>query len=92
MPYKFDGKAPTIGQGTYVSDIAWVIGDVVIGENCYIGHGVILRADYGRIVIGDGPYMRPAETERPPRHYEIAAAFLLFDEKVTAVCNPWAAS
>ena len=54
MLYKFDGKAPAIGQGTYVSDIARAIGDVVIGENCYIGHGVILRADYGRIVIGDG--------------------------------------
>jgi len=32
MLYKFDGKAPTIGQGTYVSDIARVIGDVVIGR------------------------------------------------------------
>jgi len=54
MLYKFDGKAPTIGQGTYVSDIARVIGDVVIGSNCYIGHGAILRGDYGRIEIGDG--------------------------------------
>jgi carbonic anhydrase/acetyltransferase-like protein (isoleucine patch superfamily) len=27
---------------------------VVIGENCYIGHGAILRGDYGRIEIGNG--------------------------------------
>jgi carbonic anhydrase/acetyltransferase-like protein (isoleucine patch superfamily) len=54
MLYKFDGKQPTVGQDTYVSDLARVIGDVVIGAQCYIGHGAILRGDYGRIEIGDG--------------------------------------
>lgn len=54
MIYKFDGKQPVVGKNTYVSDIARVIGDVVIGESCYIGHGAILRGDYGKIVIGDG--------------------------------------
>lgn len=54
MLYKFDGKQPVVGKGSYVSEIARVIGDVVIGENCYIGHGAILRGDYGRIEIGDG--------------------------------------
>ena len=54
MLYKFDGKQPTVGKDTYVSDLARVIGNVVIGNNCYIGHGAILRGDYGRIEIGDG--------------------------------------
>jgi len=54
MLYKFGGKQPTVGKDTYVSDIARVIGDVVIGRDCYIGHGAILRGDYGRIEIGDG--------------------------------------
>jgi carbonic anhydrase/acetyltransferase-like protein (isoleucine patch superfamily) len=54
MLYKFDGKQPSVGKGTYISHLAEVIGDVVIGDNCYIGHGVILRGDYGRIEIGDG--------------------------------------
>lgn len=54
MLYKFDGKRPTVGKDTYVSDLATVIGDVVIADNCYIGHGAILRGDYGRIEIGDG--------------------------------------
>jgi carbonic anhydrase/acetyltransferase-like protein (isoleucine patch superfamily) len=54
MLYKFDGKQPKVGKETYVSDLAMVIGDVVIGNNCYIGHGAILRGDYGRIEIGDG--------------------------------------
>jgi len=50
MLYKFDGRQPRIGEGTYVSELASVIGDVVIGDNCYIGHGAILRGDYGSIV------------------------------------------
>jgi carbonic anhydrase/acetyltransferase-like protein (isoleucine patch superfamily) len=54
MLYKFDGKQPVVGKNSYISDIARVIGDVVIGDNCYIGHGAILRGDYGRIEIGDG--------------------------------------
>ncbi|MBI9089611.1 MAG: gamma carbonic anhydrase family protein [Desulfobacterium sp.] len=54
MLYHFDGKTPSVGRGSYVSDLARVIGDVEIGDNCYIGHGAIIRGDYGRIVIGDG--------------------------------------
>ncbi|MCP4136468.1 MAG: gamma carbonic anhydrase family protein [bacterium] len=54
MLYEFDGKEPVSGKDTYVSELAQVIGDVVIGDNCYIGHGAILRGDYGRIEIGSG--------------------------------------
>jgi len=54
MLYKFDGRQPTVGKDSYVSELATVIGDVVIGDNCYIGHGAILRGDYGRIEVGDG--------------------------------------
>jgi carbonic anhydrase/acetyltransferase-like protein (isoleucine patch superfamily) len=54
MLYKFGGKRPAAGEYTYISDSARVIGDVVIGRNCYIGHGDVLRGDYGRIEIGDG--------------------------------------
>ncbi len=52
--YGFDGNQPSVGKETYVSDSARVIGNVVIGNNCYIGHGAIVRGDYGRIEIGDG--------------------------------------
>lgn len=54
MLYEFDGKQPEVGKDTYVSKHALVIGDVSIEDNCYIGHGAILRGDYGRIVIGSG--------------------------------------
>lgn len=54
MLYSFDGKQPKIGQDTYVSEHALIIGEVIIGDNCYIGHGAILRGDYGTIEIGSG--------------------------------------
>lgn len=52
--YRFNGREPIIGAGSYVSELAMVIGDVQIGENSYIGHGAILRGDYGTIIIGSG--------------------------------------
>ncbi|MGQ9824643.1 MAG: gamma carbonic anhydrase family protein [Desulfotomaculales bacterium] len=54
MFYSFDGRQPEIGKDTYVSELAMVIGNVKIGNNCYIGHGAILRGDYGKIEIGSG--------------------------------------
>jgi len=54
MLFEFDGNSPIIGKDSYVSETAQVIGDVVIGDNCYVGHGAILRGDYGRIEIGNG--------------------------------------
>ncbi|MCK5311611.1 MAG: gamma carbonic anhydrase family protein [Desulfobacteraceae bacterium] len=52
--YQYDNFIPKIGNNSYISDSARVIGDVTIGEDCYIGHGAILRGDYGRIIIGSG--------------------------------------
>jgi len=52
--YRFGNRVPSCGDGTWISDSARVIGDVVIGGDCYIGHGVILRGDYGSIRIGHG--------------------------------------
>jgi carbonic anhydrase/acetyltransferase-like protein (isoleucine patch superfamily) len=53
MFYRFDGKEPVVGEDTHISETALLIGDVKIGKRCYIGHGVILRGDYGTIEIGD---------------------------------------
>jgi carbonic anhydrase/acetyltransferase-like protein (isoleucine patch superfamily) len=52
--YQYGDRIPTIGKNTYISDSARVIGDVVIQDNCYIGHGAIVRGDYGTIHIGKG--------------------------------------
>ena len=52
MLYSFDGREPKIGNRTYVSETAILVGDVIIGDNCYIGHGSIFKEDYGSIKIG----------------------------------------
>lgn len=69
MLYIFDDQTPVIGKETYVSETAQVIGNVVIGDNCYIGHGAILRGDYGRIEIGAGTAVEEgAIIHAPPDH------------------------
>jgi len=51
--YEFNGKRPSIGEGTWIAPSAEIIGDVSIGKNCYIGFGAIIRADFGSIRIGN---------------------------------------
>ncbi|NMB77259.1 MAG: gamma carbonic anhydrase family protein [Myxococcales bacterium] len=54
MPiYAFEDRRPVIAESSYIAPSAQVIGDVSIGARCYVGHGAILRGDYGAIVIGD---------------------------------------
>lgn len=52
--YRYGDRVPLIEEGAYVSDSARVIGDVHIDSQCYIGHGAVLRGDYGSIRIGGG--------------------------------------
>ena len=52
--YEFEGKRPRIGKNSYVAETADVIGDVILGEGCFIGMGARIRGDYGSVRIGDG--------------------------------------
>ncbi len=53
MPiYEINGKRPVIGDNTWIAPSAEIIGDVTIGDNCYIGFGAIIRGDFGSISIG----------------------------------------
>ena len=51
--YQLEDRIPKIGENNFIADSAEIIGDVVIGNNCYIGHGARIRGDYGSIEIGD---------------------------------------
>lgn len=51
--YEFENKKPHIGKGTFIFPSADIIGDVTLGENCYVGPGACIRADYGSVRIGD---------------------------------------
>jgi len=64
--YAFDGRRPEIGRDVYVSEQAVVIGDVKIGDGCYVGPGAILRGDYGRIEIGSGTAVEENVTIHAP--------------------------
>ncbi len=52
--YEFEGKRPSIGKDSFVHPQAVVIGEVELGERCYVGAGAVIRGDYGKIVIGNG--------------------------------------
>ena len=52
--YRYKDRVPQVGKNVYISDSARVIGDVDIADNCYIGHGAIVRGDYGSIKLGKG--------------------------------------
>lgn len=48
------GKSPDIHPDAFVSEAAYIIGDVIVGPRSSIWPGVVIRADSGRITIGEG--------------------------------------
>lgn len=55
MPiYQLDGITPVIHESSFVHPSADIIGDVIIGENVYVGPHASVRGDMGRIIINDG--------------------------------------
>jgi carbonic anhydrase/acetyltransferase-like protein (isoleucine patch superfamily) len=52
--YEFEGKRPVIGMSSFIHPQAVVIGEVEIGNNCYVGAGAVVRGDYGKIAVGNG--------------------------------------
>jgi gamma-carbonic anhydrase len=50
----FDGQTPDIAASAWVSEAAYVIGDVLIGEHVSVWPGAVLRGDFGLISIGNG--------------------------------------
>src|SRR4029077_17509889 len=52
--YSLDGITPVVDSSAFVHPTAVLIGDVIIGPNCYIGPGASLRGDFGRIVFEEG--------------------------------------
>lgn len=49
----FNGKIPRIAQSAFVSETAYIIGDVEIGENSSVWPGAVLRGDFAPIKIGE---------------------------------------
>ena len=52
MIRSLDGKSPRIHPTAFVSEFAYVVGDVEIGEGSSVWPGTVIRADAGKIAIG----------------------------------------
>ena len=54
MIYEFGGFIPVIHESAFVHPQAAVTGNVIIGQDVYVGPGAALRGDWGGIEIADG--------------------------------------
>lgn len=52
MIRSYNGKTPQIAPTAFVSEAAYVIGDVTIGEGSSVWPGAVVRADFAPIRIG----------------------------------------
>ena len=52
MIRSLDGNKPKIHPSVFVSEAAYIVGDVEIGEGSSIWPGAVIRGDYGKIIIG----------------------------------------
>ena len=50
-------KKPKIHPSAFVSEAAYIVGDVEIGENSSVWPGAVVRADFGKIVIGKNTHI-----------------------------------
>lgn len=52
MIKSFSGKMPKIAASAFISEAAYIVGDVEIGEDSSVWPGAVIRGDTGRVVIG----------------------------------------
>ena len=52
--YEFEGIIPVVDPSSFVHPTAVLIGDVIIGERCYVGANAVLRGDFGRLILKEG--------------------------------------
>lgn len=52
--YALDGLTPVVDPSSFVHPTAVLIGDVIIGANCYVGPNAVMRGDIGRLIMRDG--------------------------------------
>ena len=54
MIRSFEGKTPQIHPTAYISEAAYVVGDVVVGEQASVWPMAVIRGDNARITLGKG--------------------------------------
>jgi len=53
----FNGKTPKVAESAFVSEAAYVIGDVEIGESSSVWPGAVIRCDHSSIRIGKNTHI-----------------------------------
>lgn len=54
----FNGKTPRVHPAAFVSEAAYVVGDVEIGEGSSVWPGAVLRGDFASIKIGRNTHIQ----------------------------------
>ena len=52
MIRSINGKTPRIHPTAFVSEVCYIVGDVVLGEDSSVWPGAVIRGDFGRIITG----------------------------------------
>jgi carbonic anhydrase/acetyltransferase-like protein (isoleucine patch superfamily) len=52
--FSFEGKTPTVHPDAWIAPTATLVGDVTVEANASVWYGVVIRADFGAIVIRAG--------------------------------------
>jgi carbonic anhydrase/acetyltransferase-like protein (isoleucine patch superfamily) len=79
MPiYKFENKIPKISKTSYIHPQAVIIGDVEIGDYCFVGPGAVIRGDFGKIRIGNQTSIQ----ENCILHGDIGETLLIHDNVI----------
>ncbi|MBI2766859.1 MAG: gamma carbonic anhydrase family protein [Chloroflexi bacterium] len=58
----FEDKHPVIAASAFVSEAAYVVGDVTLGERSSVWPGAVVRADFGPIRIGANTHIEDNTT------------------------------
>ncbi|WP_024793586.1 gamma carbonic anhydrase family protein [Tomitella biformata] len=66
----YNGKSPQVAASALVADNVYLIGDVVIGENCTIWPGVVIRSDTTPIYIGNNVHIEDNTVLHTAAHIE----------------------
>jgi len=84
MIRSFNGKTPKIAASAFVSEAAYIIGDVEIGEQSSVWPGAVIRGDMGKITIGkntvieDNCVIHSGSPKLPPINDVTIGDFVIF--------------
>jgi carbonic anhydrase/acetyltransferase-like protein (isoleucine patch superfamily) len=86
MIKSLNGKTPLVHETAFVSEAAYVIGNVEIGENSSVWPGTVIRGDFGRIVIGRNTAIEDNSVVHIADHMEIGDNVII-GHNVTVHCK-----